>query len=421
MSTPSNVRSDASCEPIYIARQAIFDASGHIWGYELLFRHSGESTSAYIADPDVATAKVIADGFALAMRAGDIGRHALINFPANLLLRDAAFALPSQHCVIEILETVPPTPEILEACHRLKENGYRLALDDFIGQPGYEALIDLADIVKVDLLALEAGTLQSLARRLQQSGCRLLAEKVEDQRMFDLTKSLGFDFFQGYYFSRPQLIKGKKIPAGQMAKIRLLQELSKPEFEFAKVAAIIRQDQGLCFRLLNYINSAYFSLRSKVNAVTQALTLMGLVHVKQWLQAVLLAEFDQSPRGSELTRRSLHRARYLELLVQGMTRPPFSADIVFLLGLFSLLDALLNQPMDEIINPLPLDDMFKDALLGQYNPAREWVDHALAAETGAWDAAEAFLRYHNLPLAQSAVKHVRAGQWACEMIGSASG
>ena len=218
------------CEAVFIARQPIFHPDEAVWGYELLFR-SGEANFASILDEKQATSSVIADGLALAREGMDSSAKVLINFPENMLVEDAGFALPKDGCIIEILEDVQPSEAALGAVRRLKEAGYTLAVDDYSGQADLKPFIDLADIVKIDVLALDSDPerVAEVADSLP-GGLTLLAEKVEDLDIFARLKGQGFDLFQGFFFSKPEIIPGKKLTSNELTKLQLLGELAKPRF-----------------------------------------------------------------------------------------------------------------------------------------------------------------------------------------------
>jgi len=410
---------DTRYEPIFVARQPIFDVKLNIWGYELLFRHSGESQTAKITDQNLATSKVIADGFSLALQGLAPGKRVLINFPAQLILDGTAMALPSENCVVEILETVSPTPAVLEACTKLKESGYTLALDDFVGQPGYEALIELADIVKVEILGQSHEQIEAVTEQLRHYRCKLLAEKVEDKQTFEYVKSLGYDYFQGYFFSKPEIVPGRKIAASAVAKMQLLNTLSRSDCTFDELATVIGRDISLSYRLLKFINSSAFSLRFKVESIIQAINLMGLRPLKQWAMVVLMSDIDSSPRGEELIYFSLQRAKFLEQIHRFMPSQEFRTDTMFLLGLFSKLDALLGLEMREILKDMPLDEPIKMALCGASNDAKTWLELMDSVEHGDWDTVQTIIKHYSLPAASCAVEYMKASTWAHGTLGQA--
>ncbi len=286
---------------IYVARQPIFTDEMNIWGYELLFRH-GEAQSAVFTDGDLATTQVIADGFALGVRGMGSKIKALINFPRNVLIGRSPYVLPSERCVVEILETVLPEDNVMEACRELKANGYTLALDDFVGDPGFEPLCEIADIIKVDILGKTPSDVMSLVNGLKGYKAWLLAEKVESIDMFNVCRHLGFKYFQGYFFSKPEIVPGRKISASQSAKIKLLKELNESEAERSRLVEIIQTDLSISYRLLKYINSARFTLCGKIESIQRAVNMLGQQSLRQWLQVVILSDVNSTGKGQELVR-----------------------------------------------------------------------------------------------------------------------
>lgn len=396
---------------IFVARQPIFDVQEKVWAYELLFRSSGQAKTADVAEDDLATASVIADGFALAFNGMDKSRKAFINFPQRLLLDDTVYALPKEICVVEVLETIIPTPEMIAALTNIKSRGYVLALDDYVGQPGYEAVLRLADIVKVDVLGMEFARLREVSADLRKYGCRLLAEKVEDRTTYELAKTLGFSLFQGFFFSRPETMTGSKVPTPVMAKMRLLRALSGEDFDVRELTRIISTDPSVSYRLLNFINSAAFSLRANIKSIGQALTLLGKQQIKQWFLAVIISDFDSSAKVQEAAYNSLQRARYLESMGRLYQSHLFPVETLFMLGLFSKLDVLLGQPMDKLLQNIPLDKNVEDALLSKPSPYWAWLSLVEDIEIGNWEDVFRFLESRELDQQASASNYAEAIEW----------
>lgn len=413
---------ESSYSPIFIARQPVFDRHMRLWGHELLFRDSGEARTARIDDPDRATASVIADGFALALEAMLPGQFMLVNMPQGLLEEGYITALPAETCIPEVLETVTPTPEVLSTLRALKARGYTLALDDFVGQPGYEALLDIADIIKVDVLAAGPESLPALARDLHRRGARLLAEKVEDHRMFVLCSELGFELFQGYFFARPEIVPGRKPSVAHTTLMRLLPQLAAP-LELRKLARTIATDPGLSYRLLRHINSAWYGLTHTVASVDHAVLLLGERPTRTWLLAVLLSDATQGAKGTELTFNAVRRARFLELAqpdaAPEMRRP---TDSMFLLGLLSSIDALLGMSMEEVVSRLPLDEDIAAALCGTCSVERgncipsHWLRLTIALEAGDWSKADTQLDALGLAHEQAAKTHAQSLLWTARVL-----
>lgn len=407
-------------EPIYVARQPIFDRDMSIWGYELLFRHSSQSTVARIDDADEATSRVIADGFGLVVDLLEPSQKVLINYPEAMLLQGAPRALPSETAIVEILETVHPTPDILSACTQLKADGYVLALDDFVGQPGFEALLKLTDMVKVDVLNLEFHQINAIVSGLHRTGTRrLLAEKVEDLAMFDQCRELGFELFQGYFFSRPELVCGKKLSANQISKLQLLKELSAPDLELRRISAIVQHDVSLSYRLLRYINSPGVGLPNQITSINQAVNLLGQRKISAWLRVLIMAEMKSTPQSGELLFLSVQRAKFLETMSKVAGSGELTGETMFLLGLFSFLDAILGQPMADILLKLSLEPRLEAALLGQNAELGAWLDLAKACERGSWENIETLLTTLNLTSEHTAKSLNESAQWAKQFLAKA--
>ncbi len=418
---PDTCTEDTTYDPIFVARQPIYDTDNDVWGYELLFRHSGDTGVAQVADNDLATSKVIADGFTLAMGGTPPEKRALINFPARLLLDDTALALPKDRCVVEILEDVIPSEEILAACKRLKDAGYLLALDDFTGQEELKPLLSMVDIIKVEVLGMSKSELMKVASGLKKYSATLLAEKIEDRDTLAIARSLGFTLFQGFYFCRPEIVPGRKISATMVAKVQLLGALSKPEVEFDELAQIISRDVSLSYRLLQFINSSAFSFRTKIQSISQAVTLLGLGPFRQWSMVVVMSDMDMTPKGEELTYLSLQRARFLEQIGCRASSLVYSTDTMFLLGLFSKLDALLGQEMAEVLDKMDLEDEIKAALCGDNNnPAYRWLLLLQSVESGDWQGVDEFMAEKQLRPKICAVEYLRASSWARQILGLAA-
>ncbi len=405
-------------ESVFVARQPVFHADETLWGYELLFR-SGETNVADVTDESQATSSVIADGLILAMEGMAHGSRILINFPEQLLIDDVGFALPKDTCIVEVLEDVRPNKKTLAAVKRLKAAGYTIAVDDYFGQPQLRPFIELADIVKVDILELDSDperirqTLEGLPVKNRQ----LLAEKVEDNKTFQFLREMGFDLFQGFFFSKPEIIPGKKLSSNEITKLQLLSELSRQEFEPKRLAEILQSDPSLSYRLFRYINSVGFGLRKKVTSLKRAIDLMGLIQAKQWLRTAIMADINPAPTSGELAFMSVHRAKFLEtvcsLSAQGKECKP---DTLFITGLFSLLDAMLGVSMGDILEKLPLDESIVESLCGK-GEANALLGLACSYEHGQWEETTALLEELGMDKDQADLLYAQSRIWAQKMIG----
>jgi EAL and modified HD-GYP domain-containing signal transduction protein len=373
-------------EQIFVARQPIFDKAMKVWGYELLYRHAAGSPEAFVTDGDMATANVIADGITLGRTGLDQSEKTLINFPMKLLLEGFGFALPPGNCIIEILETVEPTPDVLEVLRNLKHAGYTLAVDDYVGQAGHEPLLELADIIKVDVLATPPKELAGMAERFGGGTVMLLAEKVEDAEMHHQVIDLGFSLFQGFFFRKPELVTGRKMSSSNASKVKLLKELFNEDYDLINVSMAIETDLSLSYRLLRYINSASFGRTEHIDSIRQAITVLGQQSLSKWIQAVLMSDLNPTPMGKELVFIALQRAKFLELLGHFMQHPPARPDVLFLLGLLSMLDAILGIPMGEVLMDLPLSPELADALKGERNRTHDLLSLIKNLEQADWRA-----------------------------------
>ena len=401
---------------IFVARQPIFNQDMKVWGYELLFRH-GETQTASFPDGDQATTQVIADGFSLAARGMRKGTRALVNFPRNVLVGRAPYVLPPERSVVEILETVQPEADVMDACRELKKNGYTLALDDFVGQPGFEPLCEIADIIKVDILHRTPAEVMDIVKGLRGYKALLLAEKVENLDMFTVCRKLGFRYFQGYFFSKPEVIPGRKLSSSQATKIKILKELNSEETEHDRLVDIIQTDLSISYRLLRYINSARFGLRGKIESIQRAVSMLGRQNLRQWLQVIILSDMNSTDKAQELVRISVRRGRFLQLLAADWPTP-FGPDSMFLLGFFSVLDAILDQVMDQLLDEVSLDSGIKAVLVDPAHPESVWLDLLDELDRGNWSRLEAKAGEIGIPMWLVDQVCVDAEEWTDEVMGA---
>ena len=405
-----------NAEAVFVARQPVFNADETVWGYELLFR-SGEENKADVTDDVQATSSVISDGLTMAMDGMNPGARVLINFPEQMLLDDVGFALPKETCIVEVLEDVRPTEEALAAVKRLKDAGYTIAVDDFFGQEELKPFLSLADIVKIDILELDSNPKKVMeAIKPIPKDVQLLAEKVEHNVIFMGLKKMGFSLFQGFFFSKPEIIPGKKLTTNELTKLQLMAELSNPDFEPARLAEILQSDPNLTYRLFRYINSVGFGLRQKVTSLKRAIDMMGMLQARQWLRTAIIADINTAPKAGELAFMSVHRAKFLESICSNANVKECEPDAMFLAGLFSLLDAMLGVEMDDILGSLPLDDAVVDGLSGR-GQLHELISLAKGYERGEWDETDEQLRSLQFEIDETDLIYARSGSWAQQMLG----
>ncbi len=365
---------------IFIARQPIFDREYKLASYELLFRnHKQRQTDEHMTAQVMTTALL------------DIGLDKLsggykvnINAPASFLLGklEMLHTLPPNQVGIEILETVPVTEAIIAACKTLKHQGFTILLDDVVYAPHLKPLVELADIIKVDLPRIR--NLEEEVRILRQYPARILAEKVETYQQFEQVKALNFDYVQGYFFSKPEVIQGKKIADAKLSILRALQQVMKAQ-AISDIHDVIKSDVSLSYRLMKYINSASLGVKKTIESIEQALALLGLNHVRRWLSLLALATLGQN-KTSELLKTALIRAYTLENIARQCREKEVGDD--FLLGMFSILDALLDVSMQDAIQDLYLPHGVREGLLDASSMMGQKLSMCKSLEQGDWHAVE---------------------------------
>ncbi|MCG9968214.1 HDOD domain-containing protein [Pelotomaculum terephthalicicum JT] len=366
----------------YVARQPIFDQNQEVFAYELLYRsalYNGYSNE----DGGRATTEVITNSLLLiGLDTLTRGKKAFINFTGNLLENEVATLLPAGLAVIEILEDSEPDEKVLEVCKKLKKMGYQLALDDFVYEQKFAPLIELADIIKVDFKVTGAAERKAVINRLGKNK-KFLAEKVETREEFTQALEIGYSYFQGYFFSKPIIVSGKDVPGNKLIYLQLLQDLHSQEFDFEQIESLFKRDVSLSYQLLKYINSASFSFRSEINSIKQALVMLGQKEISKWLSLVALKGIGED-KPDELFVTSICRAIFCELIAPKVGLSHSRSDL-FLLGMFSLIDAFLDQPLSGILTGLPISMEIKKALLGEQSLFKDVYNLVLFYERGDWE------------------------------------
>jgi len=420
---------NSSRDAALVARQPIFDVHNNVPAYELLFRDPAMQPGLGGRSPTAATATVLVDGFELIRPTLCPGQRLFINFTEEALAAELATLLPPEFCGVEILESVRPTHAVLQGLNTLKRHGYQLALDDYTGQRELADFLPLVDIIKVDVTGKGEEELRRLVQTLHQHKVELLAEKVEDRSMVQLCRDLHFSFFQGFFFGQAEIVTGKKLSSAQATKFRLL-SLSADANKLNSLADAVMADVFLAYKLLRYINSAYFGLSKKVQSIKQAILLLGQQKFHQWLCVTTLAELDAAPMGRELAYTSALRGKFLELLARrndealargGKTAALLQRDMgasFFLLGLFSLLENILHIPMSEALDMLPVEETIAEALARGSGPYAPWLDLIRAYEYGVWDRVDAIASGLGQSAAVLRTSYTEAALWAAEIFNS---
>jgi c-di-GMP-related signal transduction protein len=410
----ASAQSGAAAKPSqlqrYVARQPILNLDEKVYGYELLFRDGVED---YFRNPDAEAASRGTLDTSLLMGLDVLcdGRRAFINCTRDILLKDYITLLPPQQAAVEILETVPVDDLVVAACQRLKEAGYVIALDDFAVDDPREPLAAMADMIKVDVRTTSVEDCVAMVRRYAPKRCQMLAEKVETQEEFLTAKKAGFSYFQGYFFRRPELMQAREIPANRVNYLRLLQAISRPELEPRELEDAIKGEASLCYRLLRYLNSAAFGFRSEIKSIRHALAILGEREVRRWLRLVATLSAGQN-KPSDLVLSALVRARFCELLTPKVKH---GESDLFLVGLLSLMDAILELPMGMVLEGISVDSETKAVLLGNPSLLSPICQLMLAQEAGDWQGVTNANSDLHLPASFIAECHWKAMQWAREV------
>ncbi len=380
---------------VFVARQPIFNGHKKVVAYELLFRTGIENFYDESQDGDTSTSRVIANSMlVIGMDTLTKGKPAFINFTRNLLLRGAPANIPSSMLTVEVLESVEPDGQVVEACRSLKDKGYTIALDDFVFEAKYLPLVDLADIIKVDFRITTGVERRYVVEECRNTSVQFLAEKVETFDEFREALEAGYTYFQGYFFSEPDIVKGRDIPNNKLNYLKVVNEVNRPEIDFESLESSIKHDIALTYKLLRFINSAYFNFSVKVESIRHALVMLGVKEIKRWVNIVALSGMGYD-KPEELLFVALIRARFCEHLAARVGMKSRDADF-FLMGLFSVIDGIIDQPMERILADLPLLEDIKQALLGGQNTLHSVFSLVQAYETGDWELASSIARELNI-------------------------
>ena len=393
----------------YVARQPIFDREEKVFGYELLFRDGLENC--FRGDSDEASRSTLDSSLLMGLDVLCDGRRAFVNCTRDTLIKGLVTLLPSMTTVVEVLETVPPDPDVIAACQSLKEAGYTIALDDFVAGDPREPLAEIADIIKVEMQLTTEEERTQLIKRFGPWRCRMLAEKIETHNDFLRARDQGFVYFQGFFFRRPEMMSTRDMPANRLNYLRLLQEVSRPDLNVPALEKLIKAEASVCYRLLRYLNSAAFGFHKEIHSVRHALSLLGERDVRRWVRLVAAVGAGQG-KTSDLVLSALVRGRFGELIA---TKVEHGESDLFLLGLLSLIDAMLEMPMEAVLEKIPLDQPIKAVLLGHPSVLRPVFQLMLAHESGEWQAAADLSEGMHLSPEEVAGCYWQAQQWAREL------
>ncbi len=399
----------------FAARQPILDINKALFGYELLFRTSLDNVFPDV-DQEQATSKMV-EGlqFDLGLDRISEGKLAFINFTEQSLLAGYPEMLPKEKIVVEILETVKPSNSLYGALKKLRQKGYILALDDFIHEPQWTPFYKLIDIVKIDYLETSKEDIQKTIEAVREyPNIKLLAEKVETTAEFKKALSLGFHYFQGYFFSRPEVIRSVALTPGQTSITTLMNKISAPEPDFDEITTLFELDVTLSFKLLRYTQSAIFKRRNPIKTIKQAVLVLGKAELERFVGLLFAAQFSGG-KPEELIRLSMQRAKFCELLAVHCKQNNSSSS-AFLMGMLSLIDAMLDTDLNSIINDLPLSEEIKQALTENQGWLADCLMLCKHFEKGDWQKMESSCKNLNITYTEILEEYVRAGIWAEERI-----
>ncbi len=366
---------------IFIGRQAIFDREMATYAYELLYRES-DSGGVSVTDGEMATSRVMLNAFVEIGLENVVGPHpAFINLTRSFFTDAPHIPFEKSQVVLEVLEDIEVDQRLVATVAKLSAEGYRIALDDYEFGSHWEPLLPYASIIKVEVPAVDPQRIEEQVRQLQKYDLKLLAEKIETEEEHQRYLELGFDYFQGYYFSRPQIIKGKRLPENKLVILQLLTSLNDPEVTIDALDRLISQDAALSYKILRHINSAAAALPRKLDRIGEAVVYLGLRQIRTWAHLIILSQTSDKPQ--ELLYNALVRACMCEQLIQRSRRA--NAQAAYAAGLLSTLDLLLGCPLEEIMQELPVSDEIKGAILKYEGPIGEAVSCALAYESQQWE------------------------------------
>jgi EAL and modified HD-GYP domain-containing signal transduction protein len=377
-----------------------------VHGYELLFRAGPEAS--FRGDGDLATRTVLDNTVIFGLEKLTGGLSAFVNCTGESLTEDLVHILPPSMTVLEILESLEPTPSLIAACRKLKAKGFRLALDDFTWKPKFDPLVELADYVKVDFLQTGAQERQSLLRRLSGVTVALVAEKIETQEDYRQACQEGFTLFQGYYFCRPILLENRKIPANRLSHIEILQALRSDVLDLRKLTRLVKRDASLTYRLLRLVNSPMCAVRQEVRSIQAALLAVGEETFRRIAMLAIASDLN-ADQPAEILRMAFVRGRFCELAAGLCALDPTEQ---YLLGMLSLLPAMLRLPMEELTPALPLRDEIREALRGTASPERILLEWLESHENGDWAACDAVAQANGLDQDELVASYAEAVVWA---------
>lgn len=390
---------------VFVGRQPIYDRKLGVYGYELLFRSGEVNNAADAVSADGATSQTIVNTFIEIGLEKIVGsRYAFINLTESFFLEEDKLPISPKQVILEVLEDIPVTDKLIEAVKRLHKQGFIIALDDYIYNPAHKPLIEMAEIIKIDLMAMSREELIEHVKILKPFNKKLLAEKIETLDEFDLCMDLGFDYFQGYFLSKPRIIKSAALPQNKLAIMNILSLLQDSDSDIDDIDEAISSDVAMSYKILKLMNSAFFNFSNKIESIKQALLLLGRKKLNSWASMTAMSKLDDQP--SEMIRIAMTRAKMCELLAEQAGLKP--VENFFTTGLFSALDILMQNSLDSLLKPLPISDELRAAVINKEGVMGEALICTLAYEKSDWEN----VNFQNLSENDIYITNVEAVSWA---------
>ncbi|MCK8133486.1 EAL and HDOD domain-containing protein [Pseudoalteromonas sp. 2CM28B] len=367
---------------VFVARQAIFNRKQNVVAYELLFRNSAENFFPDIEEGQATARLIMENQLNLGTRHITSGKTALINIGPDSLKHNLCDFLPCKDVVIELLETIEPTDDNYQLCRELFHKNYKLALDDFVYNEQWERFLKFIKLVKFDIAQTPLSDIAEIVEKLKQhKKIKILAEKIETQADYHQAHKMGFDYFQGYFFAKPTMHEQQDIDYNYALVVAIYAQVMKPSPDIKQISALFEADAALAYKLMRLINSGVFPIQSEISSIKQALVYLGHERLKKFVSLIVTAH-TAGKKPAELMQVCVVRARFCELIAKQVSKS--LAGEAFLTGLFSLLDAILDQPMSLLVEKLPFPDDIKAALLNEKNTLYYILNVVQAYETGSW-------------------------------------
>lgn len=397
-------------QAVSIARKPIFDNRGYLWGYELVCISNGQPLQSETA------INVASSAYLCLQQIMQGGKKIIIDFSEKSILDNLPYVLPPVRAAIKVGEEISRQSSAMETLKKLKSHGYLITIRDFTGNPDYTDLYQLSDILAIETCNTENSEIKAQLASAQQYKAQLLASHVQDRKLYEACREQGFSLFSGPFFKYPDTMTVRKLSSNEILRFKLLNFIESKDPDIPQIARTIQSDATISFRLLAFLNSAAFVFSQKIKSIQQAISLLGWSNTKNWLRVVLLTDMTQTKEAQELVLLSAQRGMFLELIAREHDYWGFDPETMHLLGLFSLLDALLALPMTDIVSHLPIDNKMKAALCREANNEYSPLLHlAFCFEESQWGEVETQIRRLNLDSAKVMPAFQKSVDWASQL------